>query len=304
MAIESPVPIQVQLPRPRLRKAAAVLFQLRSSTAQTVRSVKHPPVTVICISDTHNLRPRLPPGDLLLHAGDLTEWGTFDEIQAQLNWLSSQPYRHKILVAGNHDLLLDDDFLDRHPEYRDPHGRTKRDLDFGSVTYLQDESVTLSFHDGRKLLNVYGSPWTPRYGISAFQYPREEDVWAMRVPASTDILVTHGPPAGFRDIRPSAGCGYLYDEVARVKPRLMVCGHIHLARGDETVTFDSAQRLYRDIVDGSCGWYAIPMLALAVLWSRIRQALSCPAGSTKMINAAVTDDMKKDAALDAFVIEA
>ncbi|KAF2208582.1 hypothetical protein CERZMDRAFT_91571 [Cercospora zeae-maydis SCOH1-5] len=304
MAIQNPTAIQVKLPRWRLRKTAAVFFQFRSSTAQAqVNPVKQLPVRVICISDTHNLRPQLPPGDLLLHAGDLTEWGTFDEIQAQLNWLSSQPHQHKILIAGNHDLLLDDDFLDRYPEHRDPHGRTKRDLDFGSVTYLQDESITLPFHEEKKLLAVYGSPWTPRYGTSAFQYPREEDVWAMRIPTSTDILVTHGPPAGFRDIKPSAGCGYLYDEVARVKPRLMVFGHIHNARGDEIVTFDLAQRLYRDIVEGSRGWHAIPMLALAVLWSRIRQVLRCPAPSTKMINAAVVDDMKKDAALDAFVIE-
>lgn len=31
----------------------------------------------------------IPPGDILLHAGDLTNYGTFDELQAQLMWLTS-----------------------------------------------------------------------------------------------------------------------------------------------------------------------------------------------------------------------
>ena len=62
---------------------------------------------------------------------------------------------------------------------------------------------------GQRMLNVYGSPWTPQYGISAFQYPREQDVWSNRIPALTDILITHGPPSGFNNIKPSAGCPFL-----------------------------------------------------------------------------------------------
>nr|POE94365.1 putative rhamnogalacturonate lyase c [Quercus suber] len=179
----------------------------------------------------------------------------------------------------------------------------RRDLDFGSVTYLQDESITLSFADGKRALNVYGSPWTPQYGTSAFQYSREKGVWTERVPASTDVLVTHGPPARFNHIKPSAGCAYLRREVARVKPRLMVFGHIHIARGEQTVTFDTAQQLHDDIVDGSRGWPAIPLLAFAVAWSRVRKLLGCSVQSTKMINAAVVDGMKKDVALGAFVTD-
>nr|POF27598.1 putative rhamnogalacturonate lyase c [Quercus suber] len=307
MDAETTVVHQVRLPRQRSRQAAGWLFQLRHGSAQSscsqVASTIQPLVRIVCISDTHNLRPTLPPGDLLIHAGDLTEWGTFDEVQTQLAWLASQPHPHKLLIAGNHDLLFDQEFLDRHPEHRDPHGRTTRDLDFGSVTYLQDEIVTLSFSEGRKVLNVYGSPWTPRYGTSAFQYPREQDVWSGRVPASTDVLITHGPPAAFNNIKPSAGCAWLRQEVARVKPRLMVFGHIHVARGKQVVTFDAAQQLYDDIVDGSRGWSALPLLALAVAWSRTRQTFGRSVQSTEMINAAVVDGMKKDVALDAFVVD-
>jgi hypothetical protein len=58
------------------------------------------PIAVVCVSDTHNLQPQLPDGDLLLHAGDLTEAGTFKELQEQLDWLNNQPHRHKVVIAG------------------------------------------------------------------------------------------------------------------------------------------------------------------------------------------------------------
>lgn len=293
---------EVRLPRHRLRRASGRVFQLRHQSRQDTTSTQ-PPIRVVCISDTHNLRPALPPGDILLHAGDLTEWGTYDELQAQLTWLSSQPHEHKLAIAGNHDLLLDDDFVERHPEYSDPHGRTKRNLDFGSLTFLENQSVLLSFAGHERKLSVYGSPWTPQYGKSAFQYPRAEDVWAMRVPASTDLLITHGPPAGFNNIKPSAGCVFLRQEVARIRPRLMVFGHIHAARGEQTVTFDAPQRLYDDILNGSRGWLSLPLLAFTVAWSRVRHLFGSAVQSTKMINAAVVDGMNKDVALDAVAVD-
>src|SRR6266516_3428616 len=47
------------------------------------------PITVVCISDTHCKFPpnQIPHGDLLIHAGDLTDNGTVSEIQQQIDWL-------------------------------------------------------------------------------------------------------------------------------------------------------------------------------------------------------------------------
>ncbi|KAH8838858.1 hypothetical protein MCOR27_010049 [Pyricularia oryzae] len=59
---------------------------------------------------TKHWSDQLPPGDSLVHAGDLSQYGTLAEIQAQLTWLAAQPHRHKVVVAGNHDLLLDSEF--------------------------------------------------------------------------------------------------------------------------------------------------------------------------------------------------
>ncbi len=41
---------------------------------------------------------------------------TCAEIQEQLTWLATQPHRYKVVIAGNHDLLLDDRFQDKHPK--------------------------------------------------------------------------------------------------------------------------------------------------------------------------------------------
>lgn len=54
------------------------------------------PVTVVCISDTHNSQAEIPDGDILVHAGDLTQSGSFEELQQTLNWLQRQPHQHKI----------------------------------------------------------------------------------------------------------------------------------------------------------------------------------------------------------------
>jgi hypothetical protein len=73
-------------------------------------------ICVICISDTHNSKPPIPEGDILLHAGDLSQYGLFDEIQAQLDWLNTLPHKHKVVIGGNHDLILDEEFVKRYPE--------------------------------------------------------------------------------------------------------------------------------------------------------------------------------------------
>ena len=35
---------------------------------------------IVCISDTHNTTVKLPKGDVLIHAGDLTNQGSYSEV--------------------------------------------------------------------------------------------------------------------------------------------------------------------------------------------------------------------------------
>lgn len=121
------------------------------------------PVSIVCISDTHNSQSKLPDGDILIHVGDLTQSGSLKELEAALAWLRSQSHPTKIVVAGNHDLLLD--------AGRD--GSTKQaaseraTLDWGDITYLENEETTIVCANGRQL-RVYGSPYSPRHGNWTF----------------------------------------------------------------------------------------------------------------------------------------
>jgi hypothetical protein len=96
---------------------------------------------------------------VLIHAGDLTNNGSVEEIQKQLDWLASLPHREKIVIAGNHD------------SYFDPKSRLTEDngkkLKFNNIHYLENKGVTLKFKGGRKL-NFYGAPAIPKCGGSNF----------------------------------------------------------------------------------------------------------------------------------------
>ncbi|KAL2128396.1 hypothetical protein VTI74DRAFT_9252 [Chaetomium olivicolor] len=56
------------------------------------------PITVVCVSDTHNSQPALPGADVLVHASDLTQSGSLRELQATVSWLRSQPHPSRLLL--------------------------------------------------------------------------------------------------------------------------------------------------------------------------------------------------------------
>ncbi|RJE26633.1 Calcineurin-like phosphoesterase [Aspergillus sclerotialis] len=209
-------------------------------------STSNPNIKIICIADTHNTQPTLPDGDILLHAGDLSQYGTFDEIQNQLTWLNSQPHRWKVVIGGNHDLLLDQDFVSTHPDRElEKPGKTCKDLHWGDVIYLHNSSIELDV--GSRKIKVYGCPLTPQFGNFAFQYLPIKDVWKNTVPLDTDVLLTHGPPVGWLDGN-GKGCGWLLDELWRVRQRLVVFGHVHVGRGQRCLGFDDVEACYANIL--------------------------------------------------------
>lgn len=125
----------------------------------------HPPrnkpaIRVVCISDTHEQTVDIPPGDILIHAGDLTESGTAADIQKQLDWLKSQPHGVKIVIAGNHD------------SYFDPLSRTEKDtaagvkLNLDGLQYLES-SLTVHEIKGRQI-SIFGVPDIPECGPKSF----------------------------------------------------------------------------------------------------------------------------------------
>ena len=176
---------------------------------------------IVCISDTHGKHKDvcLPDGDVLIHAGDFMTYGDrLSEIASFNHWLSKQPHRHKIVIAGNHDLLFESD-----PSL----ARTQ----ITAATYLENSAVEI---EG---LRIWGSPQQPRFLDWAFNVDRGPAIrryWDM-IHAKTDILVTHGPPFGILDTIDSSGehlgCEELAIAVRRVRPKLHIFGHIHGGHG-------------------------------------------------------------------------
>ena len=179
---------------------------------------------IVCISDTHSKHRQfsLPDGDILVHAGDIMNSGWEGTEVRDFNvWLGEQPHRHKIVIAGNHDWLFE-----KH--------RSTRNL-LTNAIYLENSGVEI---EG---LKFWGSPAQPEFCNWAFNYKRGEDIdriWKL-IPDDTDVLITHGPPAGILDwIKPgreSLGCRNLREAIKRVKPKLHVFGHIHGGHGEDEI---------------------------------------------------------------------
>lgn len=170
---------------------------------------------IVCISDTHGCRPPLPVCDILIHAGDLTTTGSPHQLDSAIAWLKDQPAKHKVVIAGNHDFVLQEHQWSR--------------FLFGSMHYLQDQLLEI---EG---LRIWGSPWSLKFGDWAFGKTDEELEQLYSAIPPCDILVTHGPPLGILDqgyqnggrFRPHFGSPALHRLVKRLKPRLHVFGHIH-----------------------------------------------------------------------------
>lgn len=282
-------PRVVEIPGRRLRRLATKLMTKYplANVSSTDLLASSCPVRVVCISDTHNRQPELPPGDVLIHAGDLTENGSFEEVQKQLDWLQSQSHRYKIMIAGNHDVLLDEKFLEAYPRRRYERSETMKDLNWGDIIYLNDSYTTLNFPPNNieagnkastRTLTIYGNPTTPQYGVSAFQIPRAKDIWNHRIRHNTNIVICHGPPHLYLDSRDfhRAGCPFFAHEIARIRPRLVVFGHIHASYGREDVVFSSVRQSYDDIMRGWAAWGALAQLVIGIviaqmwcfIWSR------------------------------------
>lgn len=170
---------------------------------------------IVCISDTHNLLHQIevPDGDILLHTGDFTGRGTAREIRDFAKALAKLPHREKIVIAGNHDFLFEEE-----PE-------RAREL-LAEFTYLEDSGATVCG------IEFWGSPWQPRFCDWAFNLDPGEalaEKWAL-IPDSTEVLLTHGPPRGALDKLAAAGrigCEDLTRALTRVRPKMHMFGHIH-----------------------------------------------------------------------------
>jgi Icc-related predicted phosphoesterase len=137
-------------------------------------------------------------------------------------WLTPLADRGVQVVAtwGNHDFVGEKPFL-------------VPDLPW---TLLIDGETTV------KGLRVWGTPWVPTLsGWAFYQNMTGLHDRANRIPEGIDVLLTHGPPYGAGDRLPNhsmslnpeqrVGDEALVGAIERVRPKVVLCGHIHEDRG-------------------------------------------------------------------------
>ncbi|KAF2197603.1 ser/Thr protein phosphatase family protein [Delitschia confertaspora ATCC 74209] len=239
---------------------------------------------ILIVSDTHGAGPSptptlpnhkrtpfhtpLPKVDVLLHCGDMTMVGHLEEYQNTLDWLSEIDAELKLVIAGNHDISLDEEYWHRKghkmQRLKEPNPdlpRLAKEMLNGEearkigVRYLEEGVHEFVLKSGAKL-RVYASPYQPEFCDWAFPYFRHEDRFnpPEHVPPTAspiaenpipdfpaiDVLMTHGPPFGRLDRthrHESVGCEHLLRAARRCRPRLHAFGHIHEGWGVDRVVW-------------------------------------------------------------------
>jgi Icc-related predicted phosphoesterase len=114
-----------------------------------------------------------------------------------------------------------------------------------NVIYLNDSRCEING------IKIYGYPITPEFMDWAFNRKTGKEIsqhWN-KIPAETDILITHGPPFGILDTNRNeyrTGCEDLLETVNKIQPKYHLFGHIHEAYGmvqNEKTTFINASIL-------------------------------------------------------------
>lgn len=177
---------------------------------------------IVAVSDLHgrfsvvaDIVRRVGPVDVLVAAGDLTTCGSPGEVEAAVAaWRRLAP--HVFAVAGNMDSAAIDAALERMGASLN--GCCRR---VGEVAFFGCSAAPQSI----------GTPYEiPEWQIAT----RIQRGAAQAAGAARCVFVPHAPPRGVLDTTHNgdhAGSVAIYDFIVRAQPALVLCGHIHEARG-------------------------------------------------------------------------
>ncbi|KAF7946050.1 uncharacterized protein EAE97_005088 [Botrytis byssoidea] len=174
------------------------------------------PTRVMVISNTHEHclnGANMPEVDILLHTGDLTNFGELEALKESVKMMGTIEAELKLVIAGNHEISLgaqnrvenmsDEEYSEyHHSAIEIMTGQLAKDA---GVVYLKEGTHTFSLKNGAKF-TVYASPYT--CGSMGFQYQINEDrfndatqvapgqisIATNPIPEGVDIVMTHGPP--------------------------------------------------------------------------------------------------------------
>lgn len=159
--------------------------------------------SIVAFSDTHGKHRKLPyiPADIVIFLGDACNFGNNTQLHDFLEWFSYYPAKHKLFIAGNHELqwlYQPNDFFQAFPK---------------NIIFLDNRVIAL------EEINFVTVPAR----IELVKQPK------LKLPNKVDFLLTHAPPKGILDS--DMGCSNLLKYVLKVQPCYHLFGHIHECRG-------------------------------------------------------------------------
>lgn len=188
---------------------------------------------ITVLSDTHNCHKNinLEPCDILIHCGDATTYGTWEEAYDFFKWFDIQLAYYKIFVPGNHDRFMEGfgDFM------------------VGSILILTNNIITVNG------LKICASSFFSRPKRILTEERSEHDSFRVlftktkeRIKMENcDIRITHSPPYGILDKVNNSrrGCEIIQEITQEYKASIHLFGHIHSGYGQfttDTTTFYNA----------------------------------------------------------------
>eukprot|EP00931_Biecheleriopsis_adriatica_P023868 TRINITY_DN1498_c0_g1_i5.p1 TRINITY_DN1498_c0_g1~~TRINITY_DN1498_c0_g1_i5.p1 ORF type:complete len:446 (-),score=77.87 TRINITY_DN1498_c0_g1_i5:147-1484(-) len=205
-------------------------FECAPKAAQTAPQPSPPTsgsVRILHISDTHSMHrtiknSQLPPADVLIHTGDVTENGRDDQYGDFNDWLGriKGSYKFIFIIPGNHD-------------WWEANSRHSPDAVADPAAFVQQRvtNAKVLHHETAEVMGIriWGAGWHPMSSdtVSGNNYGD--------VPAGIDVLVTHDPPLGIFDSTFVGNWGSsssLLGAVQRAKPKVHLFGHVHEQQGE------------------------------------------------------------------------
>lgn len=199
--------------------------------------------------------------------------GTPESIRSAIENIGAIDAELKLAIAGNHDISLDRTYWREqsgtHAKHQEAlhavRGPAAKSL---GITDLPEGQYNFTLESGAKF-TIYASPYSPKYGENAFQYPTHEDRWNLRSVKATpevlntstftslirssglDVLMTHTPPQYILDKTPdkrSAGHPHLRRALGRVQPRLHCFGCVHAGYGAQRIEYRTPDAVNEDAI--------------------------------------------------------
>ena len=254
------------------------IFVLDPISASEDSSFKHEDcLKLVCLSDTHGKHwdISVPHGDVLIHSGDFTNTGTLAEVEDFDAWLGTLPHKHKVVVPGNHDSVMDfeaREFILRKEAENFNNEELKRweTLEENTIL-LKNADVLVNKSIKIEGVKIFGTPHTIFNGKILRTFFRKyayafgcvnEDSFGRKMKGASkycDVFISHSPPLGISDTNNGShrnrGSLAILHTVFKVNPALHIFGHVHLQGGQVNKLKDCPENRMLVSSNGWSGWW-------------------------------------------------